>query len=189
MRACSVALSVVHDVLGLRHPIAEELRVALGGTSSHRLRAALEALLDIEATGALGNQRLAIAGELEGSVLDVASQQVSLAEKETAKARAVIHRAIAAFMAGAALEDALRRLCDANGIEYDAEHATIQKLQGLLYQPSKGVEVISTSELKQITAWGDTRNLAAHGKFDEIGQADVVTMVIGVRAFIGKHMS
>ncbi len=55
-------------------------------------------------------------------------------------------------------------------------------------QPSKSIEVISSSENKQITAWGDARNKADHGKFGEISYAEVLTRVIGVRAFIDKHL-
>ena len=89
---------------------------------------------------------------------------------------------------GASLEDALRRLCDARGIGYDAERSTISKLQGALFQPSKQIEVISQSENKHITAWGDTRNKADHGRFDEITHTEVVSMILGVRSFIEKHL-
>ena len=94
---------------------------------------------------------------------------------------------IAAFLAGAALEDALRRLCDASGISYP-QRTSISILQTALYQPSKQIGVISGSENKQITAWGDTRNNADHGWFDKITYAEVLSMVIGVRGFIDKHL-
>jgi hypothetical protein len=55
------------------------------------------------------------------------------------------------------------------------------------HQPSKQVEVISSSENKQITAWGDTRNKAGHGKFADLTYAEV-SMVLGVRAFIDRHL-
>jgi hypothetical protein len=57
-----------------------------------------------------------------------------------------------------------------------------------LFQPSKQIEAISTSENKQITAWGDTRNKADHARFSEITHTEVVAMVIGVRAFIERHL-
>jgi hypothetical protein len=49
-------------------------------------------------------------------------------------------------------------------------------------------EVISGSENKQITAWGDTRNKADHGRFSEIIHSEVASMVIGVRGFINKYL-
>src|SRR5262249_33739170 len=87
-------------------------------------------------------------------------------------------------LAGASLEDALRRLCDARGIKYDPQRTSISKLQAALFQPSKQIEVISSSENKQITVWGDTRNKADHGRFGDITHTEVVAMVLGVRAFI-----
>jgi hypothetical protein len=91
-------------------------------------------------------------------------------------------------LAGAALEDALRRLCDEHGVAYDPARATIAKLQAGLYQPSKNTEHISNSENKQITSWGDTRNKADHGKFSEITQTEVISIIMGVRAFVDKHL-
>ena len=92
---------------------------------------------------------------------------------------------IAAFLAGAALEDALRRLCDTGGISYNPQRTSISKLREALYQP---LEVISRSDNTQITAWGDTRNKADHGRFSEITHSEVLSMVIGVRGFIDKHL-
>jgi hypothetical protein len=99
-----------------------------------------------------------------------------------------IQLAVAAFLAGASLEDALRRLCDARGLVYDVQRTSIAKLQTTLFQPSKQIEVISGSENKQITVWGDTRNKADHGRFDEITHTEVLAMVLGVRAFVDKHL-
>jgi hypothetical protein len=95
---------------------------------------------------------------------------------------------VAAFLAGAALEDGLRRLCDASGLTYDRLRTNIAKVQALLYQPSSQVEIISTSEFKQITTWGDTRNKADHGHFAELTQTEVDALVIGVRAFLDRHL-
>jgi hypothetical protein len=44
------------------------------------------------------------------------------------------------------------------------------------------------SENKQITAWGDTRNKADHGKFAEITQTEVITMIMGIRSFLDKNL-
>jgi len=125
-----------------------------------------------------------IAHEIEGDLLDIAQAQTQAAEKNTDPNQKQLQLAIAAFLAGASLEDSLRRLCDARRISYDVQRASISKLQSELFQPSKQVEVISSSDNKQITAWGDTRN----GKFGEITYAEVLSMVVGVRAFIDKHL-
>jgi hypothetical protein len=151
-----------------------------------RAVAAARGVVKLYEQDALKSPRLQIAHEIEGDLLDVAQSQTAAAETDAAQRHTRL--AIAAFLAGAALEDALRRLCDARGLSYDTAHTTISKLQSLLYQPAKQIEVINSSENKQITVWGDTRNKADHGKFNEITFTEVVTMIPGVRAFIDKHL-
>jgi hypothetical protein len=128
-----------------------------------------------------------IAREIEGDFLDTAQLQAQAAEKTSDNNEKQLQLGISAFLVGAVLEDALRRLCDANNIIYDPQKTSISKLQAALFQPSKQIEIISSSENKQITPWGDTRNKADHGRFEEITQTEVVTMILGVRTFIEKH--
>ena len=130
----------------------------------------------------------AIAHEIEGDILDIAQKQVEASERNSDATHKQLQLGIAAFLAGAALEDALRRLCDASGISYNPQRTSISILQAALYQPSKQIEMISGSENKQITAWGDTRNKADHGRFSEITHAEVRSMVISVRGFIDKYL-
>jgi hypothetical protein len=187
--AATVGLTVMHDTVGGNHPVAAALDDALKTAAWEKAVAAAKTVITLAEQGALASPRLQIAHEIEGSLLDIADSQVAAAERNTAEPNLKqTQLAIAAFLAGAALEDALRRLCDARGITYDAQRSTISKLQAALYQPSKGVEVINGSENKQITAWGDTRNKADHGKFNEITYAETLTMALHVRAFIDKHL-
>lgn len=161
---------------------------ALKAAHWERAKAASRSVIALYEAGALTSPRLVIAHELEGELLDVAQAQAEQAEVAKEVVRKQIHLSLAAFLAGAALEDALRRLCDARGLPYDAQHSSISKLQAALFQPSKQVEVISQSENKHITAWGDTRNKADHGRFGELTQTEVVSMILGVRALIDKHL-
>ena len=186
--AASLAQSVIHDTVGGAHPLTATLRHALESKDFYRAVAAARAVVSLFDEGNLQSPRLAIAHEIEGSLLDIAQSQLEAAEKATEPSHKQVHLAVSAFLAGASLEDALRRLCDARGIAYDAQRTSIAKLQGALFQPSKQIEAISGSENKQITSWGDTRNRADHGKFGEITYAEIVSMVVGVRAFIDRHL-
>jgi hypothetical protein len=152
------------------------------------LQAAVKAVIRLFDEGRLRNPRLIIAREIEGDILDVAQTQADAAERTDLANHRQLHRAIAAFLAGAALEDALRRLCESHRVPYDTSRTSLSRLQAALYQPSKQIEHISGSENKQITAWGDTRNRADHGKFADITQAEVITMIAGVRGFIEEHL-
>lgn len=186
--AAALAQTVLHDTVGGSHPLMAALSNALEKADWSRAVAASRGVLKLFDEGGLTSPRLVIAHEIEGDMLGIAQSQVQAAESSQDVTQKQMRLAIAAFLAGAALEDALRRLCDARGITYDAQRASISKLQSALFQPAKQTEVISSSENKQLTAWGDTRNKADHGKFSDITQAEVMSMVIGVRAFIDRHL-
>lgn len=188
LEAATLAQTVLHDSVGGSHPLNATIRSALDKTDHSVARAAARALVTAFDQGRLVSSRLLIAHELESNLLDLAQAQVSEAEKAGDGPTKTLRLAISAFLAGAALEDALRRLCDANQLRYDPQRSSLSKLQSALYQPSNQIEVITSSENKQITAWGDTRNNADHGKFADLGFADVLSMVIGVRGFIDKHL-
>jgi hypothetical protein len=186
--AASLAQSVLHDTVGGSHPLMPALHTALKDANWQIAVAASRGVIALYDEGALQSPRLAIAHEIEGDLLDIAQAQATAAEASKDSPQKQVHLGIAAFLAGASLEDALRRLCDARGITYDTQRTSISKLQGVLFQPSKQIEVVSASENKQITAWGDTRNKADHGRFAEITYTEVLALVLGVRAFIDKHL-
>ena len=180
--------TVLHETVGKDHPLMKILDHALNSDVVVEAYAAGRNVVELYDEGGLISSRLAIAHEIEGDILDIAQEQVEASERNTDATHKQLQLGIAAFLAGAALEDALRRLCDARGIAYDPQRTSISTLQAALYQPSKQIAVISVSENKQIPAWGDTRNKADHGRFSEITHSEVLSMVIGVRGFIDKHL-
>ena len=189
--AVSLARSLVYDIRGDNHPVMEDLSKALQLLYMSRSAPAIAAcrsVIALHEEGGLSSPRLEIAHEIEGDILDIAQKQVEASERNTDATHKQLQIGIAAFLAGAALEDALRRLCDANSISYNPQRTSISSLQIELYQPTNQIEVISQSETKQITAWGDVRNKADHGRFSEITHSEVLSMVIGVRGFIDKHL-
>lgn len=188
LEAGGLALTVLHDTVGGSHPLWAVLDTALKKNDWSGALAASRGVMTLFEQGSLKSPRLAIAHEIEGDLLDIAQAQAQAAETAKDPNQKQLQLAIAAFLAGASLEDALRRICDAQGIVYDVGRTTIAKFQTALYQPAKKIEVISASENKQITAWGDTRNKADHGRFGEITHTEVVAMIMGVRAFLDKHL-
>lgn len=188
IEAGTVSLTILHDTLGGAHPLCSILDTAIKKGDWTASLGASRTVITLFEQGGLTSPRLAIAHEIEGDLMNIAQGQAELAEKEREPEKKQLRLAISAFMIGAALEDGLRRLCDAKGISYEAGKTTIAKLQTTLYQPSKGLEVISSSENKQITTWGDTRNKADHGHFNEITQTEVIAMLMGVRALLDKRL-
>ena len=188
VEAAYIGISLLHETVGTGHPVAQRLNGAIEKGEYITLQSGSSAVITMYESGLLMSPRMAIAHEIEGDLLDIGQEQLQAAEANDNEASKQIQLAIAAFLAGAVIEDALRRICDSHEIQYDAGNTSISKLQQLLYRPSESVKIVSRSETKQITAWGDTRNKADHGNFLEITVAETTAMIIGVRAFIDHHL-
>lgn len=89
----------------------------------------------------------------------------------------------AASLAGAVLEDTLRKMCEANGISIP-ERTKIDRLNADLAR----AEVYNKLIQKRITALADIRNNADHGRFEEFTKSDVIDMVDWVRKFTADHL-
>ena len=187
LQAVSLARSVIYDTVGGNHPLMSDLNNALKAKYITPAIAACRSVITLYEQGELRSPRLAIAHEIEGDILNIAQKQVEASERSSDVTHKQLQLGIAAFLAGAALEDALRRLCDVHGFNYP-QQTTISKLQAKLYRPSKQIYVISKSESDYISAWGKTRNNADHGRFSEIKHSEVEAMVMGVRGFIDQHL-
>ena len=192
--AISLAQSVVYDMRGDKHPLMTDLsnsRAVLQmpgrAFTSGSAIAACRSVVTLYEQGGLNSPRLEIAHDIEGDILDIAQRQVEASEGNADATHKQLHLGIAAFLAGAALEDALRRLCDANGISYP-QKTSISNLKTALYQPKNQIEYISGSDSKDIDTWAEKRNNADHGRFSEITHSGVLSMVIGVRGFLNKHL-
>lgn len=80
-----------------------------------------------------------------------------------------------ASLAGAVLEDTLRKMCDERGITYP-EKTKIDALNTFLAKDSAYNKLVQ----KEITAKADIRNNADHGRFNQFKEADVRDMVAWV---------
>lgn len=90
----------------------------------------------------------------------------------------------AAVIAGAVLEDGLRKLCDRKGIA-QPQNGTINPLNDALAKARIYTKLVQ----KQVTALADIRNNAAHGKLDQFTAADVADMLRQVRGVMTHHFS
>lgn len=90
----------------------------------------------------------------------------------------------AAVVAGCVLEDGLRKLCDAQGINLPSR----PKLDAMNAELAKA-GVFSKLVQKRITALAELRNKAAHGQWGEFGQNDVKEMVDAVRRLMEEHFA
>ncbi len=95
----------------------------------------------------------------------------------------------AAVIVGSTLENHLRQLCSANSIDTDIKNnrgRLIPKKADLLNSELAKNGVYNRLNLKNITAWLDLRNNAAHGKYDEYSHEHVSLMLSGVMNFVSK---
>jgi hypothetical protein len=90
----------------------------------------------------------------------------------------------AAVIAGTVLEDALRKLCEANGIQ-----TTNKPKLDLMNSELAKQGVYTKLVQKRITTLADLRNSAAHGKWTEFERVDVQAMLRDVRDFMTRHFS
>lgn len=88
----------------------------------------------------------------------------------------------AAVIAGAVLEDALRKIC----IHRDIELPEKPKLDWMNARLAKA-GVFNSLTQKKITALADIRNSAAHGKWDAFESSDVAGMIEWTRDFMQKN--
>lgn len=91
-----------------------------------------------------------------------------------------------AVLAGGTLEEHLRKLCQKNDIEImknDSRHRTADSLNAYL----ASANIYSKLDQKNVIAWLDLRNKAAHGKYDGYSKEQVALMVQGISDFISRN--
>jgi hypothetical protein len=121
--------------------------------------------------GFLRDQEQLIAADVFDSVLEQAAELNRQRYKDPS---AVLMRVV--------LEDALRRLARKNSL------AHLQKASKL-NDDLKGHSVYAQPQWRQIQAWLDIGNAAAHGGFEQYTSDDVSNAIHGVEQFLTAHFS
>jgi hypothetical protein len=104
--AAILAQTVLHDTVGGSHPLMAAIQNALEKADWDRSVAGARGVVTLFEQRGLTSPRLAIAHEIEADLLDIAQAQVQSAEMNQGAGQQKLQLAIAAFLAGAALEDA-----------------------------------------------------------------------------------
>ena len=119
-----------------------------------------------------------IHGELFSDFLEMASHLLDEGYKDPA-----------AVLGGASLEGHLRQLCKKLDIEIvmtGAKGIRSKKADSLNAEIAK-VSGYSKLDQKNVTAWLDLRNKAAHGHYDSYTSEQVALMLLGIRDFITRN--
>ncbi|MBX3628095.1 MAG: hypothetical protein KF892_24005 [Rhizobacter sp.] len=95
----------------------------------------------------------------------------------------------AGVIAGSALESHLRMLCAKAGVPIEStkpDGSTTPKKAESMNADLAGANVYSKLDQKNVTAWLDLRNKAAHGKYGEYKVDQVTLLIAGVRDFLTR---
>ncbi|MBE2272500.1 MAG: DUF4145 domain-containing protein [Anaerolinea sp.] len=95
----------------------------------------------------------------------------------------------AAVLAGAILEDRLRRLCLRQNppilvMMPNGSHKTLDPLITDLQK----VNVFNPAKADRLRAWAKIRNYAAHGEFSEFSRQDVEKMIAEIKEFLADYL-
>lgn len=99
----------------------------------------------------------------------------------------------AAVLTGAVLEKSLRTLCTQNippisTVRTTARGSSEPLNLNALIDELKRATLFNEPKAKQLRAWADIRNAAAHGEFDKFSRSDVEQMIEGVKNFLATYM-
>lgn len=93
----------------------------------------------------------------------------------------------ASVMIGSVLEEHLRQLCVKNEIPTEDTKTNRPKKADLLNSDLGNAAVYNKLDQKNVTAWLDLRNKAAHGRYGEYNQQQVEFMLRAVTEFITRN--
>jgi hypothetical protein len=141
-------------------------RKAQGRTNAYELAGALQAIRAEYAAGYLRSVEEMIHGATFSDFLEMASHLLTEGYKDAA-----------AVIAGGVLEQNLRALCVKHSVS--PIPANLNALNDALYRNPPSA--YPAQWMKQITAWADIRNNAAHGHYDKVDAKQVELMIAGQR--------
>jgi len=179
LRFRAQAMNLIRRVCGASSDHYKELKRLADNPNSatnpyyltHCLGIAEAAHRDFEA-GLLFDVRSLVAAEMLGDFMDQAETLLAAG-----------YHVPAASLAGAVLEDAMRKLCEKNNISLPS-NLGINALNTELARN----DIYDKLILKRITAIADIRNNADHGNFDKFTKDDVADMVKWIGRFASDYL-
>lgn len=143
----------------------------------------LKALKDDFEQNFLGDLTLQIESEIAADYMGQAEQL--LAEGQSGQ----FDHIPATVLAGAVLEKALRTLCSKQNPPLAmVDNNGNPLMMNRLIDDLKKAGAFSELKAKQLRAWADIRNKAAHGEFGHFTRNDVEIMIDGIRNFLADYL-
>jgi hypothetical protein len=177
------AEAAINKICGQDSAYTARFKAILEGAYIDRFRAELvigiiKALKSDLEDGYLYSFSELVRGEMFENLIEMAEHLVEEGYKDAA-----------AVIACASLESHLRELSTKNGIslDYVANDGSSRKKKAEHLNQELGKNAYSLFDQKQITAWLDLRNNAAHGNYAEYDADQVAKLIEWVRDFISKY--
>jgi len=176
----AAGLSLIESLYGTSHSYYSEFAASLNHTTVNNIFGGLAVLKAIRheiEQGWLTKITTLISADIFADFMEMAEHLLEANYKDAA-----------AVIIGSTLEEHLRQLCDAHGIDKTILKVTdiVPKKAETLNIDLKAAFVYTGIEQKQVTAWLGLRNAAAHGKYSEYTQEQVALMYSGVLDFIAR---
>lgn len=149
-----------------------------GALSIRRTLGILKALREDVEAGYLTTLRELIHADMFGNFLEMAAYLLSDGYKDPA-----------AVFIGGVLEEHLRQLCTKHRVPTEVDTGSgprPKKAEAMNTDLAKQL-IYSKLDQKQVTAWLDLRNKAAHGKYGEYSADQVSLMLQGVQSFLTRY--
>ena len=173
----AAALSFLQRVYNTEHPHFVEFQTRVTVSKPDDVEcgvAILKAVRSEIAGGWLFTFKGLVAAEVFADFLEMAEHLLEQSYKDPA-----------AVMAGSVLEEHLRQLCTKQAIPLTERRGDddVAKKAERLNADLAGADVYNKLEQKQITAWLDLRNKAAHGEYDAYDAEQVRQFLAGLISF------
>lgn len=145
------------------------------GWKAQQLTAIVHALRDDYSLGGLTAVQELVHADLFDDFLDMAAELLSKGFVGPAAA-----------LAGSVLEEHLRKLAAKHGVATVDAKGRSKSVETLSVDLRKGV-AITEVQRKSVTAWYAQRNEGAHGRSENLVEADVERMIDGIRDFVARY--
>ncbi len=177
----TAALSFLKNTFSETHPYYQEFNIHVKSSSRNDAENGRGILTSVKQEiegGWLFTVRGLISSEIFSDFLESAQYLLDEGYKDPA-----------AVMVGCVLEEHLRQLCIKNSIPVESIKGTkpVAKKADQLNAELAAKTTYNKLDQKNVTAWLDLRNKAAHGKFTEYSKDQVLLMIQGVTEFMGRN--
>jgi hypothetical protein len=179
----AASLSFMQNVYGEKHPYFQEFFKTADAPYPEHVERGLGILRAIRreiACGRLFTFRGLVMAEVFTDYMQMAEYLLELSANG---------KDPAAVIAGSTLEAHLRQLCMKNGISVaqPKNGKSVPLKADTLNNELTGAGVYNMADQKQVTAWLDLRNKAAHGDYTAYTKDQIKLMVSGVISFIARN--